>query len=342
MKRYIKSLVQRLRKKNLWNLTIGLTLFSILAVYTFAVIIWRDLPDMNIQELLLRIGPLDLIGAFAIYTIALLVAIGAWIVIHGTLSGYWNTYQHVRIYCLTTVTRRLPGTFWYVLGRIVMYEYYGVRRSITAIAGGIEFAATVLGGLLVAVVTWPLLMSTQMLDPIWLFLPLLIGGAILNPPVVRVLVRRLSPGQDISHIRYRFILGAILLLAAVWIIGGLLLFVLTNAIHPLPLSMLPGVIGAWSIAGVAATTIFSFLPFGLGATEITLATVLSPFLPIGEALIVALLMRALLTICELLYGLIALGLSVPLLKHIVDQANTTDTTPPEAGNYEPEPVLPQK
>lgn len=301
----------RLRGPGAWRLWAGLFLALALAAYTAYKLLFTEQPAFNLGELLARIAPADLALAFAVYTVALLIAITGWSVILGTMSGFWRPFDHFRIYTLTAITRRLPGTFWYVLGRMAMYERLGVPRTITALVGGFEFATNVIGGVLVALLAWPLMLNAGQVDPRWLLLPLGLCLLLLNPPLVRWMIRRLSPQHAAPPVRYRHILLWVLIFALVWCAGGVLLFVLIRAVTPLPLDRLPAVIGAWATLGVASTLFFSFLPFGLGATELTLAALLGPLLPATEALFVALLMRAVLTVFELGYaalgGLLSLG-----------------------------------
>jgi hypothetical protein len=294
-----------------WRTWLGLILLVALLSYALFAILWRELPALNLRELFSRVSLGDVALALAVYSLDLALAVAGWALILGMLGGFWRPLDHLRIYTLTTMTRRLPGTFWYILGRVVLYERLGVARAVTAVAGGFEFAATVIGGLLVAILTWPLVLSSQGVSIVWLLLALGLCAALLNPPTVRWAVRRLSPDHHTPAVRYRHLLGWVLVYAAVWAVGGVLLHVIVRAIHPLPLGQLPAMMGVWAVHGVVAMLLFSFVPFGLGVTELTLATLLSPFVPADEALFVALLMRALLTLCELGYGLLGAALSLP-------------------------------
>lgn len=313
----MSSLRERIRGRLLGPKAIqtwlGLGLLFLLVGYGFYMILWRELPQLNLGELFARISLSDLALAVAIYSVALALAVSCWIAIMGTLSDYWSPFDHFRIYCVTTVTKRLPGTFWYVLGRVVLYERLGVPRGITALAGGIEFAVTMLGGLAAALIAWPFTMGAHTLSPLWLIVPLLAGAALLNPRAVRAILRRFSPQHDWSGVRYRHLLLWVLLYVATWFAGGVFLYSLITMITPLPLSSLMGVIGVWCIVGVSSVIFFSFIPFGLGAVELTLTALLSAFIPASEALFVALLMRAIPMLCELGYGLLgaALGLIRP-------------------------------
>lgn len=343
MKAALRRFRARLRGPGAWRLWAGMFLALALAAYTAYKLIFTEQPEFDLRELLARITPGDLAAALAVYSLALLIAIAGWAVILGTMSGFWRPFDHARIYMLTAITRRLPGTFWYVLGRMVMYERLGVPRAITALAGGFEFATNVIGGVLVALLAWPLMLNASQVDPRWLLVPLALGVLLLNPPLVRWMVRRLSPQHVAPPVRYRHLVAWVLIFALVWCVGGALLFVLIRAVTPLPLSQLPAVIGAWATLGVASTLFFSFLPFGLGATELTLAALLGPLLPAAEALFVAVLMRALLTAFELGYAVLGGLLSLGDLRPI-DMGPAAPGAHPDAENpgevFEARPVLP--
>ncbi len=302
---------RRLRGPGAWRTWLGLGLLAALTGYAFYAILWQELPNLNLAELFGRISAGAIGLALFVYTIDLILAIVGWVLIIAPLSGYWRLLDHTRIYLLTSVTRRLPGTFWYILGRVVLYERLGVNRGVTVLAGGLEFAATIMAGLVVALAASPLILAGTAFKPLWLIIPLVVGIVLLNPPVIRTILRRLAP-QHAAGVRYRHLLGWVLIYMLVWIVGGVLLFVLANAVYPLPLSALPGVIGVWALAGIAANTLFSFVPFGMGVNELTLTVLLGPFMPAGEAFFVALLMRALVTICELVFALLGALLSLPL------------------------------
>jgi hypothetical protein len=247
-----------------------------------------------------------LLVASVVYALDLALAIIGWGWIMGKLSNVWNWPQHFRIYCITAVTRRLPGTLWYMLGRVVMYERLAVTRSIVAIAGGVEFAAIILAGLIVVLITWPIALSGQTLNPLWFAFGLLVCIVLLNPPVLRAAIRRMSRQYASIDLGYHHLLGWVSLYIAVWCVGGALLFVLAASIaaHPLPFARLPAIIGIWATTSVVSA-LLSFIPFGLGVQEVTLALLLAPLTGRDEAIVIAVLMRIVLTLNEVLWALIA-------------------------------------
>ena len=307
----LERLRSRFRGPGAWRAWSGLGLLLLLASYVVYMLTRGGLPELDLRELFTRLRPADLALASLIYGLNLVIAIGVWALIIGSLSGYWRMFEHVRIYCITTITRRLPGTFWYMLGRVVLYERLGVARGLTAVAGGLDFVAMILGGLLVMLLTWPLMLGGQSLNPALLLATLGLCALLLNPPLVRALIRRFGHSSGTPPVRYRQLLLWVAIFALIWAIGGLQLFVVVRAVTPLPLTALPAIIGVWAASGIAATIFFSFLPFGLGATELTLAALLSPFVPPTEALFIAFVMRVVLTLSEIGYGLLGGLLYLP-------------------------------
>jgi hypothetical protein len=194
-------------------------------------------------------------------------------------------------------------------------------------------------------------LSGQQVNPLWFAAGLLLGALLLNPPVVRALIQRVSPQSTALDLRYRHLLGWMVLYAGVWCGGGGILFVLANTIHPLPPNMLPALIGIWATSGLVAL-LFSFVPFGLGVQELALSTLLSPYVGTTEAIVIALLMRGVLTINEALWALIAGLLGLTRLLHpaenkqIVTMIAIRELRHPNAENpeelYESAPVIPPK
>lgn len=285
---------------------LGMFLLSCLCGYLLYLLLRDGVSAANgpvLGELLSHISLGMFLTTGLIYALILALAVGGWGWIMGTLSGNWQWWQHARIYCVTAITRRIPGMVWYLVGRIVLYERCQVPRTLTAVASGLEFATIVLGGVLVAIVTWPVALAQYEVSPLWFIAGLGLGGALLNPFTLRWVIRRISPQSSTLDLRYRHLCGWVVLYAGVWAGGGVILFVLIHTIHPIPLAQLPVVIGIWAMAGVV-TTLLSFVPMGLGQ-ELTLTALLSPLVGTTEALVIAFLMRGVLTLNEVVWALLA-------------------------------------
>lgn len=133
--------------------------------------------------------------------------------------------------------------------------------------------------------------------------PLLI---LLYPPahnrLFGYLLRRLHYTGEVS-LAPRVSAGLLLIYGLAWILGGIDLYLLANAVQPVPLELLPAVIGAWAASG-AVSFVASYLVQGMGLTEVTLAALLSSYLPLPVAIVISILFRILLTICEVLWALL--------------------------------------
>jgi hypothetical protein len=93
-----------------------------------------------------------------------------------------------------------------------------------------------------------------------------------------------------------------------WFGGGLILFVLTQAIYPMEFSKLPALVGAWGAAGAVSLTIGIGIQ-GLGIREITLSALLSLLMPPILAIILAIAFRLVLTAGEFLWVLLFIWLT---------------------------------
>lgn len=338
MRRLAARGLARLRGPGAWRTWLALGLLGAITAYALYRILQYDLRELDLGALIGRLS-LPLLGlTLAIYAVMVWLSVLGWGLILGGLSGFWGWLDHTRIYCVAQVARRLPGTYWYMLGRVMMYERLGVGRGVTTLAGGVELAITCVGGLLVMLVTWPLVLGARSASPLWFVLALLVLAALLNPPAVRWIVRKLSPHSP--AVRYRHIMLWSLIYALIWVLGGLILFTIADAVYPaLTVEALPALVGIWATAGMAAMTLFSFLPFGLGAAELTIAALMGGLLPPAEALFVAFALRAVLTIAELIFGLFGLSLGLPGLIHPPSAGTPAQEADPLPGAEKPEGLL---
>lgn len=251
-----------------------------------------------------QIRPRPLLASFIVYSIALGLAVLVWGRIINRLAGRRSWLGHIRIYCTTILAQRLPGVLWHVAGRMMLYGQDGVGKTVISVSSGLELALIVISGLIVSLLTWPLLASTNLENPWWLLIGLVGGLVVVHPRIVNLILRRLgADGFSERQLSYWDILNWLAIYVLIWLLGGIILYSIINVIYPLPANLLPGVIGAWSLSGVVAT-VSTFSPFGFGIREISLTLLLSPFLPTGIAAVVAILARLLLTLYEVCWALI--------------------------------------
>jgi hypothetical protein len=184
---------------------------------------------------------------------------------------------------------------------------------------GLELIFMLIARILVTLLALPLMAPTDLSRPGLLLGGLLLGLLLVHPVTLRFLLGRLKAGgETIPGVRYRDSALLVGLYAVVWALGGMILFAITKAVYPLPWDTFPGILGAWSLSGVIAS-ISTFTPSGFGLREITLSILLTPFMPAGMSVVIALVTRVFLSLCELVW---ALGAS-----RLLSQADKQTATP---------------
>ncbi len=295
-------------KLALWSQNQAIRKFFVLGL-TLVILAGLGAMIYNSRELLLsyewRIRPLPLIASFLIYTVALALAALAWGLIMNQIAGESSWIGHLRIYYVTNLTKRLPGVLWYVLGRTVMYDQVGVSKTLVSVGSGLEFILLIVSGIMVSLLSWPLLPALDLGKPWWLLLGLIGGLIVVHPTVINFILHKLRIRSDTFRaLRYRSIMAWLFIYFVIWLMGGIILFSVIATIYPISLTLLPGVIGAWGLSGIIAM-LGTFSPSGFGLREISLSLLLALLIPSGVAVIAAILIRILLTLYEAGWALIA-------------------------------------
>lgn len=243
-----------------------------------------------------------LLRAFTIYTLALALAALTWYLIMRRLSGIVDIRIHLRVYCVTNLARRLPGVLWHVVGRAVLYERAGLSKTVTLLASGVEQVLIVLSGILVYLASLVVTPGTVRVNIVWLAVAVIIGGLLVHPRVIRAILRRWGQ-QEAFLIQYRDLVVWLALYGVIWILGGCIAITLVGSNQPLSLAEQVEIIGAWSLSG-GITSLVTFLPAGLGLREISLVVLLGPSIGWPFATFVAIMLRLLITLFEIVWSII--------------------------------------
>lgn len=236
------------------------------------------------------------------YLIALFLAVLNWSVIMHTFEKGISFWMHAKIYLVSMVSRRLPGTVWYVGGRMVLYKQLGVHSVKTASASGVEYVVSFVADCFLAAIFIPLGLN---LSKTWL-IPLgivsLLGLVILHPKILsKIMIKLKHPlAQPISIGQ---IFGWLLLRMLLVLTGGIMIFFTIRIFMPLDFDSLFFVLGTRALSGAAGMLTF-LLPSSMGASDITLLAMLSTILPASLATVIALMVRIYTTLFELLFGLV--------------------------------------
>ncbi|HHX43908.1 MAG TPA: hypothetical protein GX714_07980 [Chloroflexi bacterium] len=242
------------------------------------------------------------IAALLLYPIAAGIPALVWGGILRQLGAHHDYRQDVRIFFTTSLARRLPTPLWFLAGRTYLCHEIGVPMATTYLATAIESVLLFLAAL--AVLQSSLVLASDLVllrpyRPALAVLTAVVVACIASPRllhrgvdwVVRRLARRLTGGTSIAwHIGRRHLALWTAWYAVAWLLGGVILFLLLAAVHPLALRRLPGTVAIWAASGVlghiAALTIG-----GIGAKEISMAALLATMVPAPLAIAAPILLR---------------------------------------------------
>lgn len=269
------------------------------------VILWKGASTLGYDDLRVfwRAGLL----AFLLYPFSLLIQALAWSAIVARLgNGFWG-WKDIEVYAYTHLMRRLPGSIWYLVGRIAMYQQYGVSETTTLFASAIEWLLLVATALLIFsgyVLFGGMPRSSRVV--VALLAASFAGLALLVLVRFRktgYLPRFLSPwstGAWPHGIRGHVLISWSALYFFAWLIGGAILFLIARAGGSVSLSSFTAV-GIWALVG-GTSLLVVIVPVGLGVREITLTLMLQPYLPIPKAALVAVVMRVVFLAGDLVWG----------------------------------------
>lgn len=243
------------------------------------------------------------------YVAVLGLAIGAWIVIMSGLRTHLSWKEHGRFFLYSWMARRLPTPAPFIVSRVLLYEQAGVARRLCLVGMAWEqlllFAS---GGLLVTLLfpLTPVLAERVPLPPILLLAIFSLVLAVRPQALIWGLNRILRRQQHelfSEQLSLAGTLTALALHALLWLIGGVIFFLMVRSIYEVKWEFLPIFIQIWVASGLIGYISF-FVPVAPGVRDISMVVLLTPVVPLSAALIIALLARLWITINELFWTLV--------------------------------------
>lgn len=249
-----------------------------------------------------------LVISFLIFSLALVIAALTWAWIMNSVGQRLSYLRHIRYYCISNLSKRIPGTVWYIANRAQLYKEQGISRRITSLASGLELAVFILSGVFVSAL-FAIPIALQYRFSLWVLALILAAGVIfLHPAVTRRVFSALHVEAPV--IQYRNLLGWLLAYSIVWALGGIVLYAFSTALTPIPIRNISYIIGSWVFVGVLSTAFF-FSPSNFGVTEVGLSLLLSNIMPAPTAVVITIITRIGLIIFELIWALILYGIRIP-------------------------------
>lgn len=238
---------------------------------------------------------------FVTYSASIGAVVVGWHLILHHLGGSGRFSVNGWVYVSTLAARRLPGTWWYIVGRAVLYKRLGMSTRLSSLASGLEALLSIVSGLMVGALALLTEIETSLFQIIFFVLLEAIGLFLLYPNVLSCILAFLGhrvASSDLSVFQVMSWVGAYILM---WITGGLMVVTIIAALHPLTLVQAPLIISIWSLTGVISFSTF-FLPNSFGVSEITLSLFLSHIVPPSIAIATAILARLLTTLFDIVWS----------------------------------------
>lgn len=283
--------------------------------------------------------PRYLFLSWAVHLGSIFLAAAVWTHMLRRLTVTTGYVFNVRVYGVSMLARKIPGTIWYALSRLALYRYDGWPARPVVAALGVELVTLSLAGLVVFVISSTLgfaenswigryVSSAYLYVGTVIFVGLIVW---LQPIALRKFMER-QQGENSSRQAYQKInIGDSL----IWLSGmSAVLFAGAGMIYLLLLSFdakvpYAAVTSGFALA-VALGPIAIWMPADIGLKDGFLYLVMAPFLTEPIAALAVLLIRLWITALEIGFGLIcALTFGKPMLQEVFQQENAGPETTPE-------------
>lgn len=282
--------------------------FLLLTVTAIATLLYANRETLLTFDWQLR--PWWLVSALTLLALDLLLGAYAWHLLVSRLTSHGQLSHDLRTWNYANLARRLPGPIWYMASRALIYEKRGVSKVTISLISGLEIVLILIAGILTFLLVlpfWALPAGVgDQLSRSWLLLPVATAGMLLvHPRVLTALWRRLSQDQPTMDLRWRDTISWVIFYLAVWAIGGGVLFSIVNFVQPLAVGDFAPVLGMWAVANTVSLA-GALTISGFGLREVSLAILLTQFVPAPVALVIAILVRVIWLIGELMGALLAI------------------------------------
>lgn len=247
--------------------------------------------------------------ALSIVLIILTTLFGAflWALILNNFSQKLSRTELVAIWLKSQMAKYLPGGIWNLVGRAYLCQQGGIMIKDIAMSLLLETGLNIMAQFLVILLLGGFSFNFIFGDYYLLLIGLVvIGSVVMTHPkvltrILSLLARLSLKGRemDLPFIEQKKLIGLLALYALFTISGGITFYTFINSVYDLPLTTLPAI-----IVIVTLSFLIGFLspltPNGLGVREGVFSLLLSQFVPLHVAIVIALAARIWLIVGEVL------------------------------------------
>lgn len=297
------------RLKAVAQVGVGLVLFALVALA-----VARD--RSHVGATLSRISPLELGLAELLALLGLGASVLVWRTSLEELGSSVRVRQASKIYLIGQLGKYVPGSVWALFAQTQLARRVGVPRSRAMAASIVAVSINLVTGLTVGILVVPSVAHNDAWRYLAVVALFLVLAASLSPPLltrlVDLLMRILKRPPLDRPVSWTGMLKASGWSLVSWLAYGLALWVIAFAAGAPAAGSLP-----LCLAGIALAMNAGFIvvmaPSGIGVREAVLVAALAPVLDTSAALAVALVLRLLFTLADL----VAAAVSAPV--HMVSE-----------------------
>jgi hypothetical protein len=298
----------RARRKDAIRLAASILIIAVV-LFFLARVLYTNWEQVKAYEWQFNLPLLAL--SFAGLAGSYLVDVAVWRQVISRMGAHITLARALRLYFAAGLVKYIPGTVWQFLS----WFYLAQREGVSKIAAGtsiiISQALSALAGALLAAAAFASMGAhdvTRQLALLVLIIP--VGLLVLQPRLIAAVLNwglaRLGRQPVSFDLTFRDLAAIFIFYLLSYGLWGLALFSFTNALTPLPLTDFAPFLGVFP-AAYALGLIAPFAPAGLGVREATLTYLLSLFVPLPIATVIALLARPWMMVVEITGALAALA-----------------------------------
>ncbi len=232
----------------------------------------------------------------------------SWHIITVSLKLNVSFRKNLHLWVVSNLSRYLPGGFWQYPSRIYLLSSAGANKLTATYA-------VIMEALLNLVVGIVIVLFTSLFGKAFLHINktiiLVISAAFLLLfflYIYQKFIKKSIINFKLPNISYVWIIPLIFLFFTQYLIPGVVLYTLVNSINAIPITQLLMFVGIYTASWIIGYVTF-FAPSGLGVQDVSIAALLSVFVPLPIASAIAILFRIILTLTELLTVLIVFWLT---------------------------------
>ena len=182
--------------------------------------------------------------------------------------------QSLRVYFISNLATYIPGTYWFIPGRMVMNNKHGVSALQTGASTLLEQLLIILSGAFVSLLAVNLVaeqLHFQVESFWWVLFIIVVGLIAIHPRSIHFMLNQMARVLKIEPVSLSLSYGTTLLLLAwalvIWLMGALTLLFLAKAFVPeIPLNQV-GTFGAIFAISWLIGFFTPFAPSGIGVRE---------------------------------------------------------------------------